>query len=325
MKRRRFVQLGAPFAAAVASGSRAWAQGTYPDRPITFVVAAPAGGGTDLVSRLYAPHLGEDLGKQIIIDNRGGGNGNIAAALVAKAKPDGYTLLMQYSAYQVGNPAMMKDLAWAPKDFTGVAMGAVAPQLIVLAKKVPVTDLKSFIAYAKARPGKLNCATFGAGSVSHIGGLMLNKLAGIDLVFVPYKGAGPASSAILAGEVEAMVVSPPSVAGHIRSGNLKALALAADERMSSFPDIPTTAEAGLPGLVLSAWYGLFAPAATPRPIVDKMNAAMRKAAKLDVVKARATELGTIFRDWTPAEFDKFVAQESDTWSKIIRDNHITAD
>jgi tripartite-type tricarboxylate transporter receptor subunit TctC len=323
MNRRRLIQLGLGSAATLAGGGLARAQGTYPERPITFVVAAPAGGGTDIVARLYAEHLTKELGQQIVIDNKGGGNGNIATGLVAKAKPDGYTFLMQYSSYHSANPAMIKDLNWSPKELTGVAMGAVAPQLIVVAKKIPANDLKSFIAYAKERPGKLNYASFGPGSVGHIGGVLLNKIAGLELVHIPYKGAGPAVADLLAGQVEVIVVSPPSVASHIRNGNLKALALAAEERLPSLPDVPTTAQAGLPGLVLNAWYGLFAPTGTPQPVVDRVNAAMRKVAGLDVVKQRAQELGTVLRDWTPAQFDAFVRDEGDAWSKIIRDNHIT--
>ena len=154
----------------------------------------------------------------MIVDNKGGGNGNVGTAIVARAKPDGYTLLMQYSAYHSANPALIKDLNWKPDDFAGVAMGAVAPHVIVIAKKVPADDLKGFIAYAKANPGKLNYASVGAGSVPHLGGVLLNKAADIDLTHVPYKGAGPATADLVAGQVELMVVTPPSVSGHIRSG-----------------------------------------------------------------------------------------------------------
>src|SRR6185436_10797731 len=150
MRRRSFVALAS---AATAFAASARAQGTYPDKPITMVVPAPPGGGTDLVARLYSDLLGQELGQQVLVDNKGGGNGNIGTALVARAKPDGYTLLMQYSAYHSANPALIKDLGWSPKDFTGVAMGAIAPQVIVVPKKVPADDLRSFIAYARANPG----------------------------------------------------------------------------------------------------------------------------------------------------------------------------
>ncbi|TAJ38813.1 MAG: tripartite tricarboxylate transporter substrate binding protein [Reyranella sp.] len=318
MKRRSFVAL----TGAAALASPALAQ-TWPDKPITMVVPAPPGGGTDLIARLYSDLLGQELGQQVLVDNKGGGNGNVGTAFVARAKPDGYTLLMQYSAYHSANPALIKDLNWKPDDFVGVAMGAVAPHVIVIAKKVPAEDLKSFIDYAKANKGKLNYASVGAGSVPHLGGVLLNKAAGMDLVHIPYKGAGPATADLVAGQVELMVVTPPSVSGHIRSGNVKALALAGDKRLPDFPNIPTTAEAGLQGFTLDAWFALFAPAGTPQPIVDRINAAMRKIGKMDAVIARANQLGTVLKDWTPGEMNSFAKGEVETWGKVIRDNNIT--
>ena len=319
MQRRAVIAL----AAASAFAGSARAQGAYPDKPITMVVPAPPGGGTDLVTRMYADLLGQELGQQVIVDNKGGGNGNIGTALVARAKPDGYTLLMQYSAYHSANPALIKDLNWKPDDFVGVAMGAVAPHVIVIAKKVPADDLKSFIAYAKANKGKLNYASVGAGSVPHLGGVLLNKAAGIDLTHIPYKGAGPATQDLVAGQVELMIVTPPSVSGHIRSGNVKALALASDTRHPAFPEIPTTAEAGLPGFILDGWFALFAPAGTPQPIVDRLNAAMRKVGKMEAVVTRANQLGVVLKDWTPGQMDSFAKGEVETWGKVIRDNNIT--
>ncbi len=322
MKRRTFVALSGTALATPALVSPLRAQ-AWPDKPITMVVPAPPGGGTDLVARMYSDLLTQELGQQVLVDNKGGGNGNVGTAIVARAKPDGYTLLMQYSAYHSANPALIKDLNWKPDDFTGVAMGAVAPHVIVIAKKVPADTLRDFIAYAKANKGKLNYASVGAGSVPHLGGVLLNKAAGLDLTHVPYKGAGPATADLVAGQVELMVVTPPSVSGHIRSGAVKALALASEQRHPAFPDIPTTAEAGLPGYTLDGWFALFAPAGTPQPIVDKVNAAMRKLAKSDAVKARANQLGTVLKDWSPAEMDKFAKGEVVTWGQVIRDNNIT--
>jgi tripartite-type tricarboxylate transporter receptor subunit TctC len=321
MKRRTVLTVS--LATALVAPARA--QQAWPDRPIGMVVPAPPAGGTDLVARLYSDLLSQELGQQVIVDNKGGGNGNVGTAVVARARPDGYTVLMQYSAYHSANPALIKNLNWSPDDFTGVAMGAVAPHVIVIARKVPATDLKSFIAYAKANPGKLNYASVGQGSVPHLGGVLLNKAAGIDLVHVPYKGAGPATADLVAGQVELLIVTPPSVSAHIRSGAVKALALASDARHPAFPDIPTTAEAGLPGFILDGWFALFAPAGTPQPIVDKLNAAMRKIAKMDVTKERANQLGTVLKDWTPAEMDKFARSEVVTWGQVIRDNNITMD
>jgi tripartite-type tricarboxylate transporter receptor subunit TctC len=320
MKRRALVAMG-----LAAVGSAAHAQDNYPDRPITMVVSAPPGGGVDLTARMYSDQLSKELGQQVIIDNKGGGNGNIGTALVARAKPDGYTLLMQYSAYHSSNPALIKNLNWSPNDFVGVALGALAPHVIVIAKKVPADDLKSLIEYAKANPGKLNYASPGQGSVPHLGGVLLNKAAGLDMTHIPYKGAGPAAADLMAGNVDLFISSPPSVAGFIRSGNVKALAMASAERLPGFPDIPTTAEAGLPGFTLDAWFALFAPVGTPQPIIDKLNAAMRKIAKMDVTKERASQLGTVLKDWSPAQMDKFAHEEVAAWGQTIRENKITMD
>jgi tripartite-type tricarboxylate transporter receptor subunit TctC len=318
MKRRSVLTLALASAAAPSVRAQNW-----PERPVTMVVPAPPAGGTDLVARVYSDLLSQELGQQVIVDNKGGGNGNVGTAVVARAKPDGYTVLMQYSAYHAANPALIKNLNWSPDDFAGVAMGATAPHVIVIAKKVPADTLRDFIAYARANKGKLNYGSVGQGSVPHLGGVLFNKAAGTDLVHVPYKGAGPATADLVAGQVELLIVTPPSVAAHIRSGAVKALALASETRHPAFPDIPTTAEAGLPGFILDAWFALFVPAGTPPPIVDRLNAAMRKIAKMDVTKERANQLGTVLKDWTPAETDKFAKSEVVAWGQVIRDNNIT--
>jgi tripartite-type tricarboxylate transporter receptor subunit TctC len=188
---------------------------------------------------------------------------------------------------------------------------------------VPADTLKDFIAYARANKGKLNYGSVGQGSVPHLGGVLFNKAAGTDLLHVPYKGAGPATADLVAGQVEMLIVTPPSVSAHIRSGAVKALALASETRHPAFPDIPTTAEAGLPGFVLDAWFAVFVPAGTPQPIVERLNAAMCKIAKMDVIKERANQLGTVLKDWTPAEVDRFARSEVAAWAQVIRDNNIT--
>ena len=317
MKRRTVLTLAL---ASLASPGRAQA---WPERTVTMVVPAPPAGGTDLVARLYSDLLSQELGQQVIVDNKGGGNGNVGTAIVARAKPDGYTVLMQYSAYHAANPALIKTLNWSPDDFAGVAMGAMAPHVLVIAKKVPADDLKGFIAYAKANKGKLNYGSVGQGSVPHLGGVLFNKAAGTDLVHVPYKGAGPATADLVAGQVELLIVTPPSVSAHIRSGTIKALALASETRHPAFPDIPTTAEAGLPGFLLDAWFALFVPAGTPQAVIERLNAAMRKIARMDVTRERANQLGTVLKDWTPAETDKFARSEVAAWGQVIRDNNIT--
>ena len=287
------------------------------------VVPAPPAGGTDLVARLYSDLLSQELGQQVIVDNKGGGNGNVGTAIVARAKPDGYTVLMQYSAYHAANPALIKTLNWSPDDFAGVAMGAVGAACHRDRQEGAGRHSQGLHRLRQGQPGqaqlRLGRPRLGAASRRRA----VNKAAGIDLVHVPYKGAGPATADLVAGQVELLIVTPPSVSAHIRSGAVKALALAGETRHPAFPDIPTTAEAGLPGFMLDAWFALFAPAGTPQPIVDRLNAAMRKIAKMDVTRERANQLGTVLKDWTPAEMDKFARSEVAAWGQVIRDNNIT--
>ena len=324
MKRRTFFTLSSSALAVPAPASRLWAQ-NWPDKPITMVVPAPPGGGTDLVARMYSDLLTQELGQQVLVDNKGGGNGNVGTAIVARAKPDGYTLLMQYSAYHSANPALIKDLNWKPDDFTGVAMGAVAPHVIVIAKKVPADTLKDFIAYAKANKGKLNYASVGAGSVPHLGGVLLNKAAGLDLTHVPYKGAGPATADLVAGQVELMVVTPPSVSGHIRSGAVKALALASEQRHPSFPDIPTTAEAGLPGFEMRVTYAVLAPAGTPRGHVEKLSAEFGKIVALPEVRERLAVQGMVPFHTTPDQLSAIIRADIAKYAAVIKSANLKMD
>ena len=325
MQRRRFVVLSASVLAGPALASRGWAQANYPDKPITMVVPAPPGGGTDLVARLYSDLLGQELGQQVIVDNKGGGNGNVGTAIVARAKPDGYTVLMQYSAYHAANPALIKSLNWSPDDFAGVAMGAMAPHVLVIAKKVPADDLKGFIAYARANKGKLNYGSVGQGSVPHLGGVLFNKAAGTDLLHVPYKGAGPATADLVAGQVEMLIVTPPSVSAHIRSGAVKALALASETRHPAFPDIPTTAEAGLPGVESPTWYGIVVPARTPKPIVERLNRELVSILSSPELKKQLLLLGAETRPGAPGEFAAFFKSEVARWAKVIKTAGVKAE
>ena len=317
MKRRTVLTLAL---ASLASPGRAQA---WPERTVTMVVPAPPAGGTDLVARLYSDLLSQELGQQVIVDNKGGGNGNVGTAIVARAKPDGYTVLMQYSAYHAANPALIKTLNWSPDDFAGVAMGAMAPHVLVIAKKVPADDLKGFIAYAKANKGKLNYGSVGQGSVPHLGGVLFNKAAGTDLVHVPYKGAGPATADLVAGQVELLIVTPPSVAAHIRSGTIKALALASETRHPAFPDIPTTAEAGLPGFLLDAWFALFVPAGTPKDAIAWLNKQANDAFSAPEVREQFARQGVTLPLGTPEALGAHVDAEYKKWGDVVRKANIT--
>ncbi|MBL0901317.1 MAG: tripartite tricarboxylate transporter substrate binding protein, partial [Reyranella sp.] len=311
MKRRHLLALGTAAAGTVVSGRTSLAQGTYPDRPITLVVSAPPGGGTDIVARLFAEHLSKEFGQQIIIDNKGGGNGNIATALVAKAKPDGYTLLMQYSAFHTANPAMIKDLNWAPKDFTGVAMGAFAPQVIVIAKKIPVDNLKDFIAYAKANPGKLNYGSWSVGNPVHLGSALFDTVAGVDMQHVIYKETSQLYTGVATGEL-AYALGTSATAGPLyRAGKLKSLAIAGPSRLPAYKDVPTVAEAGGPAnFEVSGWTAIAAPRGLPKAVTDKIQRDIEKALAEPDIKERFLSFG--YESYTPsrAQFQQYMDSES---------------
>ena len=260
---------------------------SWPTRPITMVVPFPPGGVADTVGRPIAEAFTRILGQPVVVENKAGAGGGVGMAAVAKAKPDGYTLLISYSGYHVGNPSLMDKLPWDPiKDYSPIALLTVSTNVIAVHPSVPVNNLKEFIAYAKANPGKLNYASQGNGSVSHIGTEMFKQTTGVDMVHVPYKGSGPAIQDVLAGQVQVFVSTPPSLMQHIQSGKLKGLAVTGKNRHPGMPNVPTTAEAGLPSFQLESWVGLFAPAGTPAPVVAKLTESVKKSLALPEVKER---------------------------------------
>ena len=273
---RRSVVLAAMMATVAAP---AFAQ-EYPARPVTIVVPSAPGGTTDFTARLLGEQLGRILSQTFIVENAGGASGNIGNAKVAKAPPDGYTLLLSYSGYHVANPHLFKSPGWDPiKSFEPVALAIKAPHVAIAKKSLPVTDLKSFVAYVKANPGKVNYASSGLGSIQHIGGEQLKQVAGIDMTHVPYRGAGPAMQDVLSGNIDIFITTPPSAVGHVQSKSVIPLALAAKERHPALPDVPTATEQGLPGFELVAWFALYAPAGTPQAIIDKLAKATETAVK----------------------------------------------
>lgn len=245
---------------------------SFPDRPITLVVPNPPGGLVDTSARLLSEPLTRVIGQTVVVDNKPGASGNIAYQYVANAKPDGYTLLISYSGYHVGNPALFDKLAWDPiKDFSPVALLTVSTNVIAVHPSVPVNNLKEFIAYAKANPGKLNYASQGNGSVSHIGTEIFKQTTGVEKVHVPYKGSGLAIQDVLAGQVQVFISTPPSLMQHVQSGKLKGLAVTGKNRHTGMPNVPTTAEVGLPSFQLESWVALYAPAGTPAPVITKLT------------------------------------------------------
>lgn len=298
---------------------------TYPAKPITLVVPNPPGGFVDASARLLSEPLARVLGQSVVVDNKGGGSGNVAYGLVARANPDGYTLLTSYSAYHVGNPALSPKLPWAQKDLIPVALVTVATNVIAVHPSVPANSLGEFITYLKANPGKLSYASQGNGSLSHIGTEMFKGQTGTSMVHIPYRGSGPAVQDVLAGQVQVFITTPPSVMGHIQAGKLKGLAVAGKARHPGIPSVPTTDEAGLKGFELEAWVGIFAPAGTPPEVVAKLSSGIKQAMEQAETKTRAGAAGIEIRYLPPEALDALVKRETAFWAKTIQQAGITAD
>ena len=298
----------------------------FPDRPVRITVPVTPAGILDQVSRIISPVLGTNLGQTVIVENRPGASGNIAATYVARSKPDGYSLLAGYSMFHVGNPVMYRNLDWDPlKDFKPVAMLVVSPHLIAVNPKVPIHSLQELVDYAKKNPNVLNYATSGNGSVPHIGMELFKQRAAIELTHVAYKGAGPAVQDVLAGNVQMTVATPPSVAGFVPTGQVRALAVASKTRLPLLPDVPTTAEAGFPDFELDAWVALFAPAGTPDSVVATLTEAVKETMDTERVQQSLAAAGVQVRYMTPEQLDQQVRKDIDYWQPVIRKAGITID
>ena len=299
---------------------------SFPDHAITLIVPNPPGGLVDTSARLLSEPLSRVLNETVIVENKPGASGNTAYQFVAKAKPDGYTLLISYSGYHVGNPALMDKLPWDPlKDFAPIALLTVSTNVIAVHPSIPVNNLKELIAYAKANPGKLNYASQGNGSVSHIGTEIFKQTTGIEMVHVPYKGSGPAIQDVLAGQVQVFITTPPSVMQHVQSCKLKGLAVTGKTRHPSMPNVPTTAEAGLPSFQLESWVALYAPANTPAPVIAKLSEAVKKGLEQAEVKQRADTAGVEVRYQNPQQMDALLKKELPYWNKVIKAANIKLD
>ena len=297
----------------------------YPSKPVTLVVPNPPGGVVDTSARLLSEPLARLLGQPVVIENKGGASGNIAYQQVALAPKDGHTLLISYSAYHVGNPAMFAKLPWAQKDFVPVALLTAATNVIAAHPSVPATTLKEFIAYAKANPGKLNFASQGNGSLSHVGTALLEQTTGIDMLHVPYKGSGAAIQDVLGGQVQVFMTTPPSVMQHVQAGKLKAFAVTGKTRHPGLPSVPTTAEAGLAGFELEAWVGLFAPAGTPPAVVQQLSDKVKAALATPEAKSVADRTGIEIRYLGPEALAALVQRETAYWGQVIKAKDIRAD
>lgn len=324
MHRLQFVR--ATCAALLALGAGlAGAQGAYPAKPVTLIVPNPPGGLVDTSARIVGDSLAKVLNQSVVVDNRGGGSGNVAYGLVARAPADGYTLLTSYSAYHVGNPSLTPKLPWAQKDFTPIALVTVATNVIAAHPSVPANTLQEFIAYLKKNPGRVSYASQGNGSVSHIGTEMFKAQTGTSMVHIPYRGSGPAIQDVLSGQVQVFMTTPPSVMQHVQGGKLKGYAVTGKSRHPGLPNVPTTAEAGLKGFELESWVAIFAPAGTPPDVVNKLAASIRQGLETPEAKSRAEAAGIEIRYLPPAQLDAMVKTETEFWAKTIREQKITAD
>jgi tripartite-type tricarboxylate transporter receptor subunit TctC len=302
------------------------AQAAWPTKPVTVIVPFPAGGGTDAFARPLFQQLTKQLGQSVIVDNRGGAGGNIGATLAARAAPDGYTWFMGAVHHAIA-PAVYPKLDYSlTHDFVPVGLIASVPQVVVVNPgKVPGPDLKSLLAQANCAGGKLNYASAGNGTSHHLAGELFKIQAKVNMGHVPYKGAGPALQDLIGGQVDLMFDGLGSSATHIRSGKLKALAVASKRRAPGFPDIPTTVEAGLPEYQVSTWYGLWAPKNTPKPVVDRMVAEMKKAFASKELESSWANLGAEVPNVYGPAFGEFAANETRRWAEVARAANIKMD
>ena len=298
----------------------------YPARPLRLIVPTAPGGGTDFTGRLVAAKLSETMGQQVVVENRGGGGGSVGADNAAKATADGYTLLLGSIATHAVNPALYKKLPYDHlKDFAPVSLIGTVPNALVVHPSVPVKSMQEFITYAKANPGKINYGSSGVGSPPHLSMELLRSITGINLVHVPYKGAGPALADLLGGQVQAMCTSLAGLINFVKSGRVRALGVTTAKRNPQLPDVPTIVESGVPGYEVTIWYAVFAPVATPKAIVDKLNAEMVKALNSSEMKERMALQGMDPAPSTPAELTAFVKAESAKWAKVAKDSGATAE
>ena len=298
----------------------------YPDRPIRLIVPYAAGGGTDAIARVIAQGMTEQLGQQLVVDNNGTAGGNVATAQAAKAEPDGYTLLMSNQGPMTVNPHLFKNVKVDPLTaFDPVTLIAEAPLVVVVPEGSRFTSFQALVEAAKAAPGGLTYGSAGNGSASHLATLLLANSAGLDMVHVPYKGAGPAITDLIGGRLDFMVTTLPSVVGFIESGKAKPLAVTMQERSKRLPEVPTIAELGLPDYEAAAWYGFSVPTGTPPEIITKLRDATVAATQTPAVQKSLDVEGAVVIANTPAEFGAFMQQESQRWAAVIEKAGLTTD
>jgi tripartite-type tricarboxylate transporter receptor subunit TctC len=325
LTRRAAIAVGFAFCSAFALGAPAQAQ-DFPDRTVTLVVPFAAGGSTDVVARIIAQKMSEDLGQQVIVQNVAGAGGNLGAANVARADPDGYTILMATVATHALNPLILKTKPYDPeKDFAPISLLVVVPNVLVVNPELPAKTVQELLALLKAEPETYAYASSGNGTPLHLSGELFKKMAGVEMQHIPYKGSGPALNDVIGNQVPIMFDNLPSSSGHIKAGTLRALAVTTAERASSFPDIPTIAESGIPDYETYTWNALFAPANTPQPVIARLNEAAKKALADPAVQKRMDEFSAKIVGSTPEELASHVKAELAKWTPVVRDANIQMD
>ncbi|MNX88390.1 Tripartite tricarboxylate transporter family receptor [compost metagenome] len=298
--------------------------GAWPERAVRLLVPYGPGGSSDVVARAVAAEMSRELGQQVIVENKGGGQGTIATMEVARAKPDGYTLILGHVGTLAVNPSMMPKLSYDPRrDFAPIVLLAKLPMVFAVGQKVPAATLPEFVALARARPGALNYGSAGNGSAGHLAFEMLKTTSGIDVVHVPYKGTGAQVTDLLAGNIDAAAAGTPGLLPHAQAGKIRIIAVGSERRLPVLPDVPTVAEQGYPGFESSQWFGLLAPAGTPGPVVERLRQAAVKALQTEPVRERLAHDASEPSGAGPADFAAFIDSEEIRWGKIVRDARLS--
>jgi tripartite-type tricarboxylate transporter receptor subunit TctC len=297
----------------------------YPDRPVKILVGFSAGGGTDVVARILGQKMSENFGQTVVVENRPGASGLIAGEAVAKSAGDGYTLMMGSQTTFAVAPALYRKTSVDPaKDFAGVAMGGISPLVLVVHPSLPAQSVKDVIAMAAAKPGTINFGSGGLGTTPHMTGELFSSVAGIKMAHIAYRGEAPAINDLIGGQIPLMFANLSAVIGNVRAGQLRALAVTSARRAPAAPEIPTVAEAGLPGFEAATWFALVAPAGTPPDVRSRINAEVRRALAQPDVQQRFADLGMTAEDSTPEGLDAYIKSEIGKWSKVIKDADIRA-
>jgi len=309
----------------VIAPSGAAGQDAWPSKPVRLILPFPPGGGTDILGRLIATQLSARLGQPVVAENRGGAGGNVGAEAAAKSAPDGYTIVLVAPSLAI-SPSLYSKLNYDPvRDFAPISLVATVPNVMITHPSLPVATLADFIRLAKSKPGEMNFGSGGSGTSNHLAGELFNIVAGVKLVHVPYKGVNLAMKDLLSGQVQFVVIGIPAAAPHIKAGRLRALALIAPSRAAALPDVPTVAEAGLPKFEVTTWYGILAPAGTPRPIVMRLNAEIVRIMHAPEMTQRLAGMATDPVTSTPEEFAAYIQREIAKWGGVIRQAGLKAD